>query len=103
MVVCNPPYIPTGTLKKLSSEIIDHEPIVALDAGPYGIDFYRKLIADAFFFLRPKGILVFEIGAGQEKVATRLFDRNGGYKNIRHFTDKSGKIRILSGVKRISI
>jgi len=100
MVVCNPPYIPTGTLKKLSNEIIDHEPIVALDAGPYGIDFYRKLITNAISFLKPEGILVFEIGAGQEKVVTRLFERNGGYENIRYFADNSGQTRVLSGVKK---
>jgi release factor glutamine methyltransferase len=59
LVVCNPPYIPTGSLCKLSKEILDHEPKIALDGGPFGIDFHRRLITDSFSMLKPKGGLIF--------------------------------------------
>ncbi len=76
IVVCNPPYLPTSTVEKLAPEIIDHEPVLALDAGAYGLAIFRRLIADALTYLRPQGVLVFEIGAGQDKLVTRILSRN---------------------------
>jgi len=99
MVICNPPYIPSTSLKKLSSEIIDHEPIVALDGGPYGINFFRRLISETLKMLKPHGILIFEIGQGQEKLIRMLFDKNGAYEDIRFF--KHGEhVRVISAVRR---
>jgi len=99
LIVCNPPYIPTGSLSKLPPEVIDHEPKLALDAGSYGIDFYRRLIADSFSILKPKGALVFEIGVGQEKLVTRLLQKRKGYEDIDYFDD-GAHIRVVSTVKR---
>jgi release factor glutamine methyltransferase len=97
--VCNPPYIPTASLKSLSSEIIDHEPRIALDGGPYGITIFRRLIAGSMSLLKPNGMLFFEIGERQEKLAARLIEKNGGYEDIRYF-DAEGIIRALSANKR---
>ncbi|MBN2183727.1 MAG: peptide chain release factor N(5)-glutamine methyltransferase [Candidatus Krumholzibacteriota bacterium] len=98
LVVCNPPYIPTGSLEKLGSKVIDHEPVEALDAGAYGIDIFTRLIAGAPAFLRPGGMLAFEIGAGQDKIIARLFRKNGLYEDIASYDD--GKdIRVFSAVK----
>lgn len=102
MVLCNPPYIPTKSLEKLEPEIIDHEPVIALDAGAYGIDFFRKLINGAVPLLKSKGILVFEIGGGQEKLVNMLFDKNGGYEDIEHINDGS-EIRVMSAVRKAKV
>ncbi len=83
-VVCNPPYIPTASLAKLAREIVDHEPHVALDGGPYGINIFRRLVADAVSMLKPGGSLFFEIGERQEKLAARLLEKTGGYENIEY-------------------
>jgi len=99
VVVCNPPYMPTGSLSKLPREVIDHEPRLALDAGSYGVDFYRRLIADSLPILKPKGVLVFEIGAGQEKLVAKLLDKRKGYEDTGYFDDGSC-IRVISTVKR---
>lgn len=99
LVVCNPPYFPTGSLNKLSSEIINYEPVLALDAGPYGMNFFRRLIAGSLDVLKPGGVLVFEIGEGQEKLVSRLFEKNKDYKNIRHFND-ARIVRVISAVKK---
>jgi len=99
MVICNPPYIPTTSLKKLSSEIIDHEPIVALDGGPYGISFFRRLISEAPRMLKQRGVLIFEIGEGQEKLINMLFEKNGAYEDIRQF--RHGEhVRVICAEKR---
>jgi release factor glutamine methyltransferase len=81
-VVCNPPYIPTASLAKLPRDIIDHEPLVALDGGPYGINIFRRLITDALVMLKPGGSLFFEIGERQEKLVERLLEKAGGYEDV---------------------
>jgi release factor glutamine methyltransferase len=99
MVISNPPYIPTTSLKKLAREIIDYEPVIALDGGPYGIDFFRKLLNGALTVLKSGGVLVFEIGEGQEKLIGRLFEKNISFKEITHF--KYGEhVRVISAVKQ---
>ncbi len=75
IVVCNPPYIPTGSLSKLPPEIIDFEPRLALDGGPYGIDFYLRLLSESPRMLNLGGRLLFEIGERQEGLVQHLFDK----------------------------
>lgn len=100
MVVCNPPYIPTASLEKMASEIIDHEPTEAFDAGYFGIDIFRRLINEAPLFLKPQGILVFEIGAGQDKLVTRLLKKKNGYSSIEYFDDGE-QVRVISAVHEL--
>lgn len=100
VLVCNPPYLPTSTLAKLAREIIDHEPTVALDAGPYGINIFRRLITGAGEMLKPDGVLVFEIGAGQEKLVTRLLEGVGGYPTVEYHRDADGQVRVISAARR---
>jgi release factor glutamine methyltransferase len=99
MVICNPPYIPTTSLKNLASEIIDHEPLAALDGGSYGIEFFRRLITEASTFLKLEGALLFEIGEGQEKLIERLIAKKGAYKDIKYFRYKE-KVRVVSAVRK---
>lgn len=99
MIICNPPYIPTSSLAKLEREIVEHEPVVALDAGVYGIDIFRKLILQSPDFLTPSGVLIFEIGMGQDKFVNRLLQQSGKYRNIQYYPDKLGITRVISATK----
>ncbi len=99
IVVCNPPYIPSGSLDKMAAEIIEHEPLVALDAGPYGINIFRRLVQDALTFLRPEGLLAFEFGAGQEVLVQRLLQKSGGYENMQPIEDHNGTPRVFKAKK----
>jgi release factor glutamine methyltransferase len=101
IVVCNPPYIPSGSLGKMSSEIVEHEPLVALDAGPYGINIFRRLVQDALLYLRPGGLLAFEIGVGQERLVKRLLQKSGGYDNVESVADNLGKPRVFLAQKAL--
>src|ERR1039457_5873632 len=58
MIVSNPPYIPTGDLESLQTEVRDFEPRGALDAGPDGLEFYRAIIPAAPEFLAPGGWVI---------------------------------------------
>ena len=98
MVLCNPPYIPTTSLKKLARQIIDHEPVIALDGGPYGVGIFRRLLSGAPAFLKKGGVLAFEIGEGQEKLIERLLSGNGAFENIR-FSEYEGKVRVISATR----
>ena len=46
LIVANLPYIPTGTLSSLESEVIDYEPLIALDGGDDGLLYINKLIKE---------------------------------------------------------
>jgi release factor glutamine methyltransferase len=98
MVICNPPYIPTSSLKKLAPEIIDHEPVVALDGGAYGINIFRRLIDESSTILKKNGVLLFEIGEGQERMIERLFSKRNTFKNIEYFKYEE-KVRVVGATR----
>jgi release factor glutamine methyltransferase len=73
LIVCNPPYISSGKIDKLPAEIHGHEPRLAFDGGPLGINVLHRLLREAAVFLRPGGWLALEVGRGQgESVLQRL-------------------------------
>ena len=61
LIICNPPYVNTQSMKSLPAEF-RAEPELALAGGEDGMDFVRKLLADAPARMSPKGVLVLEIG-----------------------------------------
>lgn len=65
LIVSNPPYIPAGEIPKLSIEVREHDPHLALDGGNDGYDAYRALIPQAAERLAPGGALIVEAGQGQ--------------------------------------
>ena len=46
IIVANLPYIPTETLSSLESEVVDYEPLVALDGGVDGLLYINRLIKE---------------------------------------------------------
>ena len=98
-VVCNPPYIPSRSIEKMDTAITSHEPILALDAGTYGIDIFRKLIVGAVPYLRKGGILIFEIGAGQQDLVDMLFRKQKSFENIRYISD-GHDVRVVSAQRK---
>ena len=61
LIVANLPYIPSGRISKLSSSVRDFEPLLALDGGPDGLTYIRKLVKQAIYFLKSTGRLIMEI------------------------------------------
>lgn len=64
VIVSNPPYIPAADCLELQEEV-RREPLMALDGGMDGYDFYRRIAMDAPWFLQPGGTLLMEVGYGQ--------------------------------------
>ena len=71
LIASNPPYIPRGELATLQREV-QYEPRLALDGGPDGLDFYRRIARDATVHLNPGGAVYLEVGAGQAPAVLEL-------------------------------
>ena len=67
LIVSNPPYIPSKNIKKLSKDITNHEPLIALNGGKDGLDLIKKVIYKSYVLLKTNGILAIEIGHQQYK------------------------------------
>ncbi len=101
VVVCNPPYISQAKLAADRAELLEHEPREAFDGGPYGLSIQQRVVKEALPFLRPGGVLLFEIGLGQERQVKMLFDRVNAYEDIRLVANAAGQVRVVSGRKRV--
>jgi len=106
MIVSNPPYIESHIIPTLQTEVKDHEPLIALDGGPDGLDFYRRIIYEAPTHLKKDGILVLEIGHDQAEAVKALVNlkglanegglANGGkqYRDVKIVQDLAGNDRV---------
>ena len=100
IVVCNPPYIKTEELTKLEIEVRDFDPILALDGGKDGLDFYRKIIKEAPKYLTSDnglGKIYFEIGVGQSDSVVKMLEKN--FEDIEVVKDYSGIDRFIIAKK----
>ncbi|MBQ9300247.1 MAG: peptide chain release factor N(5)-glutamine methyltransferase [Clostridia bacterium] len=94
IIVSNPPYIPAGALKSLQEEV-RREPALALDGGPDGLDFYRRIIKEAPGYLVPGGWLLLEIGSDQGAAVCGLMAKD--YREIERYSDLNGLSRVVAG------
>jgi release factor glutamine methyltransferase len=77
LIVANVPYIPQGDAPTLMPEVRDHEPHVALFAGPQGMDVITRLVSGAPRHLVPGGHLVLEFGYNQFAAVADLIRAHG--------------------------
>jgi len=77
LVVANVPYVPTGEIGFLPPEARAHEPLVALDGGPDGLDVLRRVAAGAPWWLAPGGHLLIETSTRQVSLASEAFADSG--------------------------
>lgn len=94
MIVSNPPYIPAGDIAELMTDVRAYEPHLALDGGADGLDFYRRMMANAPAMLKEGGAIAVEVGIGQAADVAALAERHP--RIVRTETKKD-----LAGIERV--
>ena len=95
-IVSNPPYIRKDVIPSLMPQVRDYEPLLALDGGIDGLDFYRSIIKAAHGSLNAGGLLAFEIGFDQGEAVSTLM-RENGYDEVKVTKDLAGLDRVVTG------
>ena len=95
IIVSNPPYIRSGVLPTLQREIFDYEPMLALDGGPDGLDYYREIIEKAPDNLVRGGALFLEIGYDQADEVSDLIRATNMYDKIAVLRDLDKNDRVI--------
>lgn len=100
IIVSNPPYIPREEIKKLARDV-QNEPLLALDGGEDGLDFYRKIVKESKSFINENGYLVFEFGYDQVNQVKDILEGNGFYicEIIKDYSGNTRAIISKKGVK----
>lgn len=95
LIIANPPYVSLSEYIKLSPQV-KYEPKKALLAGKDGLNVIRRIIKEAPQYLKPNGILMFEIGAYQGSAVQKLAKQNG-FERITVSKDYQGLDRVFFG------
>jgi release factor glutamine methyltransferase len=99
LIVSNPPYVTPAELAELAPEVRDHEPRVALDGGPDGLAFYRRIAAAGGRFLAPGGSVLVEVGWTQEAAVRAIFEGNPDLAVGPSVKDAGGRPRVVTARK----
>ena len=99
-VLANPPYIPSAEIPNLQPEVAAHEPHLALDGGPDGLDCVRELVAIAPKFLQPGGLWGVELARGQAPAVVELLRAQGDYARHWIVPDLAGIDRFVFAYRR---
>ena len=98
LIVSNPPYIPTMEIKKLSKDIRNFEPHVAINGGKDGLDLIKKVIYKSSILLKKNGLFALEMGTNQYfKVSTIM--KKYGFRIITKEFDYNNNVRCIISTK----
>jgi release factor glutamine methyltransferase len=99
VVVSNPPYVAEHELEDVDPEVREHDPHVALVAGPEGLDVIREVERTAKRLLRPGGSVVVEHSDRQGESVPAVFAEAGGWAGIADHPDLVGRPRFTVATK----
>ncbi len=99
MIYANPPYIASSVINTLHSQVKSHEPLLALDGGADGLDFYPALSEAGRMLLKAGGFLALEIGYDQADTVMKILKNSKAYKQIEVHKDLGGNPRMVSAVR----
>ena len=94
LIVSNPPYISLKDMKKLSKDILDYEPLIALKGGHDGLDLIKKVIYKSRHLLKTNGLLGIEVGTNQYFKVSDILKKNG-FREIHKEYDYNNNVRCI--------
>ena len=94
IIVSNPPYIRTSVIKELDLEV-QREPIIALDGGKDGLNFYRRIVEEAYSHLKFDSYLCLEIGYDQKEEVIQIIENSKVYAGTYCKKDLYGNDRVI--------
>ncbi len=95
VIVSNPPYIVSEEIQNLQKEVKDFEPMLALDGGKDGLDFYKIIAKNAKKYLKKGGTLLLEVGYDQAEQVKKLLK---GFAQVDILKDYENIDRIIKAV-----
>lgn len=101
VIVSNPPYIPQADCLMLDEIVKGHEPMRALDGGVTGLDFYQRIIQESPIYLKPIGMIAFEVGVGQGELVQQMLMKQYPDAQVEIAYDINGKDRMVYCVRGI--
>jgi len=100
VIVANPPYIPSGQIPALDKSVKDYEPMLALDGGPDGLNFHRRILAESPARLVPGGHMFLEIAFDQGEQIMQLAAEYPAFHEARILKDAGGRERVLTATRK---
>jgi len=94
LVVSNPPYVDPAEREALEPEVREHEPAMALFPPGDALSIYRRLVPNAFAWLRPGGFLAVEIAPTLANAVASLC-ASAGFEDVRVGNDLAGRARLV--------
>jgi release factor glutamine methyltransferase len=96
LIVANLPYVSSNVIESLAPEVALHEPRLALDGGPDGLDLIRRLVPQAVAALRRGGALGLECDPAQCKLVAEMLC-GAGFARAEIARDLGGLDRTVWG------
>lgn len=102
ILISNPPYIESSVVPTLEPEVVQYDPLLALDGGADGLDAYRAVIPHMARLAVPNALAALEVGMGQDVAVGRLLG-HAGFGPITVLPDLGGIGRVVTGRKSVQI
>jgi release factor glutamine methyltransferase len=100
LILSNPPYIVRSEIGSLAKEVRNYEPVIALDGGKDGLEFYRRLVSQAPSCLREGGWLLLEVGQGQAERVAEQIQKSGTFLEPQILLDLAGIERVVEAQRK---
>ena len=98
LIVSNPPYVSLTEIRNLSKDIVNFEPIAALNGGKDGLDLIKKVIYKSNKLLKKNGLLALEIGNKQYFKVIKILNHQG-FKEVSKVCDYNRNVRCIISTK----
>ena len=95
ILLSNPPYIPVKEIEGIMPEVKNYEPMIALTDNEDGLAFYRRIAKKIKTLIKPKGIILLEVGLGGHPQKVFSLFKEAGFNQLELIKDFNNNERIL--------